>query len=311
MSARRTDPLAVAGAVIRQPAQRVWRKYLIAAAIVALWGSSFPLTKASLAAVGPMGIAFLRWAISALFLGGWVAARGRMPVAITMVRAHGSRLLWLGFTGVTLYYALQNVALMYTSATNAGILSNMVPVFIVIIAVLGYGERLHPLGWLTLVAAFIGATLVSQGAGHFTIAGAGLRGDLLMIVASVFAALYSVQSKQVTAHFPADLVIAAVSAAGAVLLLPLALAEGFSLALPPLVWGALLLLGLGSGAIANLWWLDLLSQLDASRAGMILLAIPVFATALAVVFLNEPLTPLAAAGAVLVLAGVGIMQRNT
>ena len=116
-------------------------------------------------------------------------------------------------------------------------------------------------------AAFVGAALVSQGSGHLTLSGSGLAGDLMMVVATFFGALYSIGGKGLTERYPADVVMTAIAAAGALFLLPLALWEGLSLALPAGIWAALVLLGLGAGALANLFWLHLLSRMPASRRG--------------------------------------------
>jgi len=284
--------------------------YALAILLAGLWGASFVLTKAALGWLGPMSIAFLRWAISALFLLGWVAARGKVGLSARLVRTDGPRVLWLALTGITLFYALQNLALNFTTATNAGILANLTSIFMVLIAVIWFGERLSGVEWLALVIAFGGAMLVSQGTGRFNLSGPGLRGDLLMVAATAFGAIYSMGSKHLTRRYPADVVTTLIALAGALLLLPLALHEGLVLALPPLVWGALLLLGLGSGALANLGWLHLLSTMDASRAGMILFLVPVFSTVLAVGLLHEPITIVALAGAIMVQLGVAIMQRK-
>ena len=94
-----------------------------------------------------------------------------------------------------------------------------------------------------------------------------------MLAASFLGAVYSVGGKGLTTRYPADVVITVVAALGALFLLPLALIEsggavGFAAdvqALPWQAWAGLLLLGLGAGALANLWWLQLLSHTDASR----------------------------------------------
>jgi len=77
-----------------------------------------------------------------------------------------------------------------------------------------------------------------------------------------------------------------------------------------MAWGALLLLGLGAGALANIWWLRILGATTAARAGMTLFLIPLISTAVAVVALGEPLTPLVVVGALLVLAGVALVERD-
>jgi drug/metabolite transporter (DMT)-like permease len=82
-------------------------------------------------------------------------------------------------------------------------------------------------------------------------------------------------------------------------------------ALPWQAWTGLLLLGLGAGALANLWWLQLLSHTDASRAALVLFLVPVVSTTLAVAWLGEPLTPTIVLGALMVLVGVIVVQQQS
>ena len=295
---------------------------LLALGTVILWGASFPLTKAALDYLGPTTVAFIRWAIASGALILWLAWKRRLPVALQMLRRDGRTAVWVALTGITFFYFLENLALRYTTATNAGVLSNFIPVFLVLIGTVWLGERLTGVEWGALAAAFVGAAIVSQGAGHLEFAGfagAGLAGDLLMLAASFLGAVYSVGGKGLTTRYPADVVITVVAALGALFLLPLALIEsggaaGFAAdvqALPWQAWAGLLLLGLGAGALANLWWLKLLSHTDASRAALILFLVPVVSTTLAVVWLGEPLTPTIVLGALLVLVGVIVVQQHT
>ena len=283
--------------------------YLLALGTVALWGASFPLTKLALQGLGPMGIAFVRWTISTLALAGWLAVSGRLPLAAGLVRHNLRTLSWVALAGITLFYALENLALRYTSATNAGILANLTSVFIALLAAVWLRERVGPRGWLAMGVAFLGAALVSQGSGHLTISGTGLTGDLMMVLATFFGALFSIGGKGLTEHYPSDVVTTAIAAAGALFLLPLALWEGLNLALPATVWVALIVLGLGSGALANLFWLQILSHMPATRAGIILFLVPVTSTLLAVLLLHEPITAGMLGGGALVLASVAVMQR--
>jgi drug/metabolite transporter (DMT)-like permease len=159
--------------------------------------------------------------------------------------------------------------------------------------------------------------LVSQGAGHLTLASAGLRGDVLMVVATLFAAIYSIGAKRLVISYQPVVVTAVVATLGAVFLFPLTIWEvggvlelSSLLALPPIAWLALLLLGLGAGALANIWWMHILGSTTAARAGMTLFLIPVISTTLAVVALGETLTPVALIGAALVLVGVALVERD-
>ncbi len=291
--------------------------YLMALATVVLWGASFPLSKAALASVGPTSLAFLRWAISAAALLGWLAwgRRGqadppRFADAANLWRREWRTVAWMALVGIAAYYWLQNTALRHTTAINAGMLSNLTPLFTVLIAAFMLRERLHLLEWLAAAMAFAGALLVSQGSGHLALGGPGLVGDLLLVVAGLLGALYSIDGKRLAEGYSATVTMALVAAAGAAMLLPLALLEGLRLDLPLPVWGDLLLLGLGAGALANLWWLAILARMKASRAALVLFLIPVFSTALSVVMLHEPITPTVIVGACLVLAGVMVVQRK-
>ncbi len=284
--------------------------YLMAAGTVVLWGASFPVTKAALDWLGPFGIAFLRWAISAGLLFGWLAYLRKLPAVGRLARQDGRTVLWVAASGITLFYALENLALRYTTAINAGVLANLTSVFMVLLGLVWLGERLRRIEWLAVLAALAGAILVSLGAGHLTVSAWGLRGDALMVAAAFLGAVYSVGAKLLLARHSPDVVTATVAAVGALLLLPLAGWEGLRLALPASAWVALLLLGVGSGALANLWWLHILRRTPASRASMILLLIPLVSTIVSVILLRETLTLGVVLGALLVLGGIALMQRG-
>jgi drug/metabolite transporter (DMT)-like permease len=294
----------------RSPGSRRLLMYLMVAGTVFFWGASFPLTKVALRWTGPINIAFLRWAIASAVLIGWITARRRLPNVASLLRNRGATALWVAFTGITLFYLLENLALRYTTVINAGVLANLTTVFLVLLGTLWLGERLAHTEAAAMGVAFVGAALVSQGAGHLSLTAIGLKGDLLMVLATLLAALYSIGGKQLVAEYPADTVIAVVAALGTLVLLPLALWEGLIVSLPAAAWGALLLLGVGSGALANLWWMQILGYTHASRAGMILLLIPVVSTVIAVAFLGEALPPAVLIGGVLVLAGVVVVERT-
>jgi drug/metabolite transporter (DMT)-like permease len=293
----------------RNSRSRTLTTYAMAAGTVLLWGASFPLTRIALDWAGPTTIAFLRWAISSAVLLGWTALRGRLPIAANLLRTRANTGLWVALTGITLFYFLENLALRYTTVINAGVLANLTAVFLALLGALWLKEQLTRTETIAMGAAFAGAILVSQGAGHLNWTASGLRGDLLMVVATLFAAVYSIGGKSLVADFPADAVMAVVATLGTVMLLPLALWEGMALTLPMAAWGALLVLGLGSGALANLWWMEILGRTSASRAGVILLLIPVVATVIAVGFLGEALPATVLLGGALVLAGVVVVER--
>lgn len=290
--------------------------YLLALGSVVAWGASFPITKAALTYASPTAVAFLRWAISAALLTGWLALAGRsnpehaLGEARRVLQLRWRTVAWVALTGITLFYFLQNLALRYTTATNAGVLANLTSVFMVIIGAWVLRERLKPVEWAAIATAFVGSALVSQGAGHLTVGGSGLMGDLLMVLASFFGAVYSVGGKGLSERHAPVVVLTLVAGAGALFLLPVALIDGLTLTMPPAAWGLIFLLGAGSGALGNLMWLSLLRYTSASRAALVLFLIPVISASMSVLLLGEPITPLLIVGAALVLGAVMVAQRG-
>jgi drug/metabolite transporter (DMT)-like permease len=287
---------------------------------VIFWGISFPLTKGLLEYLGPFSIAFIRWTISALFLvfrlirvrdGTGNAPLGQLSLAARLLVDDWPSVLWIALTGVTLFYAGENVALRYTTATNASVLSNLTSIFMVLIGLIWLRERPSAAEWLAAALAFGGAALVSQGSGHFSLSSSGLLGDLLMVLVSLSGAAYSIGSKQLVASWPAEAIITAVAAVGAVGLLPLALLEGLRLDLPLSAWGMLFTLGIGGGALANLWWIIILGQTTTARASLIIYFVPLVSTTLAVTLLDEPLTWILVLGGAMVLAGMAMADRSS
>jgi drug/metabolite transporter (DMT)-like permease len=285
--------------------------YLAAVAAAVLWGASFLLTKITLTQLGPMATAGLRWGVAALVLMALGAAsiRGRRRLARAL---HDDRwtFIGLGLVGVSLFYTLQNLALVYTTSIDVGLIMNGFPVLTAVLGVGLLGERFTRRALGGLVMATAGVTLISM-AGVFEMelaASARVWGDLLAVLATLFGALYIVGGKRVVMIYDPLTVTALAGLFGALLLIPVAAWEGFSLNLTPSVWAAVLGLALGSGAAANWLWWYAAARLPISRAGVFLYVTPLVSTILGVLVLGEPLSMATAAGAGFVIGGVMLVQ---
>src|SRR5687767_3740001 len=91
--------------------------------VMLVWGASVPVSKAAVAEVPPLLLAWLRFAIAALLL--WPAYRARRRAGAAAVAVRAS--LGLGLTGIALYYLGYNVGLQYTSATHAALIMSATP----------------------------------------------------------------------------------------------------------------------------------------------------------------------------------------
>ncbi len=181
---------------------------------------------------------------------------------------------------------------------------NAIGLFTALLGVLWLGERMGRRGWLGLALAFGGVVIIVwQGAAPA--AGAStLAGDLITLAAALCAALYSIYGKPLVGRTPPAVLTGLVAGFGALFLLPVAAWQGLTLPRQPITWALLLALGIGSSALANLAWWQMLARMDASRAGLFLFLIPVVASLIAVVALGETLTLQTIGGAVFVLGGL-------
>src|SRR5262245_54013122 len=138
------------------------------------------------------------------------------------------------------------------------------------------------------------------------------RGDLAMLAACVFYAIYTVAlrdrpSMSGTAFFTLVALISAVTS------VPLAVAEaaisGFSL--PSWQgWLVTLYVGIFPSCIAQLFFVRAVDLIGPGRTGVFVNLVPVFTALLAVVLIDEPFATFHAVALVLVIGGIWLAQRQ-
>src|SRR5436190_5050103 len=107
--------------------------------VMLIWGSVLVVIKVVEAQVPPLLLAFLRFGIASALLVPLAEARGGLSL---LPRPVPWRLLALmGLTGVALYFATANLALMYTTASDVSLVQGSMPVATAILAVLFLAER--------------------------------------------------------------------------------------------------------------------------------------------------------------------------
>jgi drug/metabolite transporter (DMT)-like permease len=276
-------------------------------ATVLIWGSSFIVAKAALREVGPLTLNALRFLVA-------------FPILLVPAWRRGYRLRlyarptfwWFGLTGVVLYYTLQNVGLVYTSALGTALVLSIIPAVTALLAAWLLNERLAARQWVGIGLALAGAALVGLATGSSQDAPRPWLGNL-MILGSVLAwAIYTIQGKRLSAAYPAVVATTAATGAGLLLLLPLAVGEVALAGWPrfTLVGAlAILYLALASTALPMFLWNVALSHVGASVASAYLNLVPIVGVGLALLA-GEAVSPWQVVGGVLALLGVWISSRT-
>ena len=270
---------------------------------VLIWGTTFVATKVALGDTPPFTLTLLRFVFASLVL---------VPLAWSEQRRAPSALSWpplvlAGLFGGCLYFALQNLGLVYTTASKSSLILAVIPALIALLSVLFLGERVGPARVLGVAGSVAGVAIIVIADPQATWAGGHLLGDLLTASTALAWATYTVLSKGLNGKVTPLLLSAATAGFGALFMLPLAGYEALTRPLPAPglgSWLAIAYLGLIASTLPFLFWNYALLHIDASHAAVFTNLVPLVAVSSAVLLLHESLTPIQLLGGALVLGGV-------
>lgn len=279
---------------------------LIAVVIaMALWGSSFIGLKIAFVDIPPLWVIWARMAIgSVIFLAAW-RWRGRCEYRA----GDWKYLLGLSVCEPCLYFLFEALALQYTSAAQAGMITALLPLMVAVGAFVFLRERISRAALFGFLIAVVGSVWLSVSGSADAQAPAPLLGNFLEFLAMLCAVGYILTLKHLSTRYSPFLLTALQSFVGVVFFLPLA---WISAPLPAAVSSTSLLAVLYLGVVVTVGAYGLynysVSHLPASQASAFVNLIPMFTLVFATVLLGERLNGEQIAGAVLVFVGVALSQ---
>ncbi|HCP54162.1 MAG: EamA family transporter [Pseudomonadaceae bacterium] len=276
---------------------------------MALWGSSFIALKLAFAELPTMWVIFARMLLGSLiFLLAW-RWRGRIEYR----QGDWKYLLGLAACEPCLYFIFEALALQNTSASQAGMITALLPLLVAVGAYAFLRERITRTTLAGFIVAVVGAVWLSLAGSANEHASNPLLGNFYEFLAMVCAMGYTLLLKHLSGRYSAFILTAMQAFIGALFFLPLAVAQApFPEQVSAQGIGALLYLGIivtvGAYGLYNFG----VSRLPASQASGFINLIPVFTLIFAMLFLGESLNVTQIFAAVLVFAGVALSQwRST
>jgi len=261
--------------------------------------------------IQPWTLAFWRTAIAlACVLPFAVQARSDL---VGYFRRQKVKVLVLTLTGVVLPAWFMYLSVRSDDLIDLGVAYTFIPLMTVLFSAWLLAERLAPIQYLGLAAAFLGALVFAFRGALATLASFDPHvGFLWMLAVCVVRSLYLVLLKKWDMHPSPGEGLFVLLALGTAILLPGVLgqevASGAPLDYSWPVWGSIAFIGIGMGAL----YLHLISfgtgRIGATRASLFVYAVPILVAIESVLFLGSALQPYQVVGALLVIGGVFIVS---
>ena len=285
--------------------------YVLLSITALCWAGNAIVGRIAAGHIAPVTLSFLRWSIAFLIIlpfawkhlaRDWAAIRARLGIMIV-----------LSVTGIGAFNTLQYWALEHTQALNTLLLQSAGPLFIAGWSLLLLGVRLTLAQACGIAVSLTGVLVIVLHGDLTTLENIEFnRGDLIFLVALVIFGLYSVLSLKRPAIHGLSFV-AFTFGAGAAGLMPLFIWELFTRPMIVMDTANLLTLfyvAVFTSTVAYICFNRGVRMIGANRAAPFFHVIPVFGTAMSILFLDEHPQAFHFIGFALVLTGVLVASRK-
>jgi drug/metabolite transporter (DMT)-like permease len=278
-----------------------------------LWAASYVAAKFALRDTSLNIMLALRMGIAALILLPLLIARRK---DLHLTRQSLPQLLILALVGFVINKLLEYGGLALTTASDVALLIASESIFTAVLSWMLLRERFKPLTGFALLLGFMGVYLIVERSFIPNIPSGGgfwrIIGDLLVILALLIEAFYTVRGKVLLIKYPPLLITAASIVISTLFWTPVATWEILSVGWHPLgllAWLSIGWMALMSTAIAYLAWFQGLAKVDGSAAASTLFIQPLLGTVLAIMLLHDQLTPMTIIGGILIIISVYLISR--
>ncbi len=290
-----------------------WRTLLLLLTPPLLWAGNFIAARAISNQVPPVCLSLIRWGLALLCL---------LPFALRpFMREYRQYwhyrwyVLGTSLTGVLAFNLLVYWGLHSTSATNGIILNSFIPFLVALFGFLFYRQRLPVQQLLGLLVSLAGVlTVVSHGDIQTLINLAFAAGDVIIFVAMIFWALFTLWTKALPASLDRSGLMLCQVLIALLLLIPLSLWESqhslITIGHAQTGW-ALVYIGIFPSVIAFLAYSKAVSRVGSVRASAFIHAMPIFGALLSTLLLQEVFHRYQLVGMLTIFTGIWLANRSS
>ncbi len=183
-----------------------------------LWSSSFIALKIAFRAYDPMVVIFGRMLVASLC---FLLVSKRVTQALHYRRGDYKLILFMAFCEPCLYFIFEAKAVQNTTASQAGMITAILPILVMVAALLLLKERIKKKAWLGASIAVAGVCWLTLESSPSMDAPNPLLGNFLEFLAMVCAAGYTIALKFLTERYSPFFLTAMQAFIGCIFYLPL------------------------------------------------------------------------------------------
>ena len=280
--------------------------------VAAIWGGTFIAGRQLADSSPPLLSAFLRFLIASIAL---ALCLPRQKIKLN--GAQKRRIFLLGLFGIFSYNICFFYGLQYISASRASLIVSINPAVIALAAFLFMDEKLSLVKQLGIAACSIGAAtiILSKDPAAIIASSATWKGDLLILGCVMSWVTYSIFSRPLIREIGAINAVFYSVLTGTIMLFFAVLTKGdlttknlLNLGLVQIM--CLSFLGIFGSALAYVWYYSGIEKIGATRAGVYIALVPLFAVTFGQIILHEPIDVITIIGGLLVLTGIILCNKK-
>ena len=276
------------------------------------WGSNTIASRLAVGEVSPMLLIFFRWGFVVVILLSlyWRRMIDEWPI----IRPRLKWLLIMGGCGLSLFNAFFYIAAHSTTAVNLGIIQSTMPGMILLGSFMFFGDRINRLQFSGLLLTLLGVgVIVTQGSLEQLMQLTFNHGDLLMIFACSFYAMYTVGLKS-RPKISGMVMLAYFSVAAFLMTIPLMIFESFiyGTVMPGVKGFAIVFyIAIVPSFLSQIFFMRGVDLIGPGSAGLYANLVPIFSAIMAVLLLSEEFALFHLAAMLLVFGGIGLFEYKS
>jgi len=273
------------------------------------WGSNTIASRLAVGEISPMLLIFFRWGFVVVILLSlyWRQMIDEWPI----IRPRLKWLLIMGGCGLSLFNAFFYIAAHSTTAVNLGIIQSTMPGMILLGSFMFFGDRINRLQFSGLLLTLLGVgVIVTQGSLEQLMQLTFNHGDLLMIFACSFYAMYTVGLKS-RPKISGMVMLAYFSVAAFLMTIPLMIFESFiyGTVMPGVKGFAIVFyIAMVPSFLSQIFFMRGVDLIGPGSAGLYANLVPIFSAIMAVLLLSEEFALFHLAAMLLVFGGIGLFE---